>query len=136
MQFVTPTFGEDLASYYALSSLAYNRKQYTCIDNPAVCYDKIEHQPYAACSGSPHNDESFLVTFSTTLSIKIHRLRELACPHATFLNVQPWLYIAIIWSATSLFSLGLPTEMCAGCVCGSGLYCYTHNQPLWRHPLQ
>ena len=27
-------------------------------DNPAVCHDKTEHQPCAACLGLPHDDES------------------------------------------------------------------------------
>ena len=63
MQFVIPTFGENLANfgeslanYYALSSLGYNC-QTVDSDNPAVCYDKI-NQLCAACSDSPHNDKS------------------------------------------------------------------------------
>ena len=32
-------------------------------DNPAVCHDKIEHQPCAAWSGSPHDDESHLIFY-------------------------------------------------------------------------
>ena len=28
------------------------------LDSPAVCHDKLVNQQFAACSGSPHNDES------------------------------------------------------------------------------
>ena len=28
------------------------------VTNPAVCHDKVVNQQFAACSGSPHDDES------------------------------------------------------------------------------
>ena len=28
------------------------------VTNPAVCHDKAVNQQFAACSGSPHDDES------------------------------------------------------------------------------
>ena len=52
MQFVIPTFGEDLAitmMHYQVWLITANS------DNPAVYH---EHQLCAACSGSPHDDES------------------------------------------------------------------------------
>ena len=48
------TFGEDLASYQLMTADSVN---------PAVCRDKIEHQPCAAWSGSPHDDESHLIFY-------------------------------------------------------------------------
>ena len=45
---------EDLATY-ALPNLAYKQSTVT---NPAVCHDKVVNQQFAACSGSPHDDES------------------------------------------------------------------------------
>ena len=52
MQFVIPTFGEDI-SYYTLSSLAYNCKQYT-----VTIQHMLRLAPHAqarpTCSGSPH----------------------------------------------------------------------------------
>ena len=53
MQFVIPTFGEDSTSYNLC-----NIKFAVNSDNSAVCHDEIENQPGAACSGSPHDNES------------------------------------------------------------------------------
>ena len=45
--------GEDLATY----PYAFWLKQST-VTHPAVCHDKVVNQQFAACSGSPHDDES------------------------------------------------------------------------------
>ena len=42
-----------LTSY--LRVIKFGLKQST-VTHPAVCYDKVVNQQFAACSGSPHDD--------------------------------------------------------------------------------
>ena len=45
---------EDLLVTYALSN--------STVTHPVVCHDKVVNQQFAACSGSPHDDDNHLTS--------------------------------------------------------------------------